>query len=146
MSAPCIVFASSGNWVEVITFAGSVGIGSTSHFTVDHVDWRIRLEINPSNSSERPSFTVNVFHDSEPWSEKISRLTTHETTGILNIYNHSGSFYLVVQTMNVDSYTMIIEQNTESIPEFPSWTILPILLATTLMGVIFKKRLPKTSN
>lgn len=143
MSASGVVFASSGNWVEVATFTGSVGIGSTSHFTVDHVDWRIRLEIDPSNSSESSSFAVYVFQDSEPWSEKISQLTTNETTGILNIHNHSGSFYLVVQTMNVDSYTMIVEQNTETIPEFPSGLILPLIVTVVLMAVVYRKRLSK---
>lgn len=146
VSAPGIVFASSGNWVEVITFTGSQYFGSTSHFTVDHVDWRIRWEINPINSSERPSFTVHVFHDSEPWTEKISGLTTHETTGILNIYNQSGSFYLVVQIMNVDSCTMIIEQNTESIPEFPSWIILPLFLIVTIAVTVYKKKLTRSSQ
>ena len=29
------------------------------------------------------------------------------------------------------------------IPEFPSWTILPLLLVATLMVIIYKKRLPK---
>jgi hypothetical protein len=134
MSAPGIVFASSGNWVEVITFTSPDYLGSSSHFTVDYVDWRIRWEINPSNSSEGPSFTVHVLPDSR--SKEISYLTTHETTGILNIYNHSGSFYLFVSIRNVDNCKLIIEQNIESIPEFPSWIILPLFVTTTLAVII----------
>ena len=51
-------FASSENWVEVTTLSGGGGIGSTKTFTVEHVDWRIRWEIEPSNHSERQSFLV----------------------------------------------------------------------------------------
>ena len=32
------------------------------------------------------------------------------------------------------------------IPEFPSWTILPLLLTATLLAIICKKRLPKTQK
>jgi hypothetical protein len=138
VSAPSIVFASSGNWVEVTTFPNAVGSGMSSHFTIDHVDWRIKWEFNPSNGSESPSFTVRVIRDG---GSEIKWLTTHETTGILNIYNASGTFFLVVQTVNADSGTLIIEQNTESIPEFPSWIILPLVLVATFFVLAVRKRL-----
>jgi len=32
---------------------------------------------------------------------------------------------------------------TDSIPEFPSWIILPLLITTTFAAIIYKKRLPK---
>ena len=148
VSAPSIAFASSGNWVEVVTFPNGVGFGMSSHFTINHVDWRIKWEINPSNSSERTSFTVHVFHYMGTRApEEISWLTTHETTGILNIYNASGSFFLVGWTMNADSGTLIIEQNIDSIPEFPSWT--PMLLILTMLAVvlaIYKRRLRPQTN
>jgi hypothetical protein len=138
----CIAFASSGNWVEVTTFPNAVGSGMSSHFTIDHVDWRIKWEFNPRNGSEGLSFTVRVIRDG---GSEIRWLTTHETTGILNIYNASGTFFLVVQTVNADSGTLIIEQNTDSIPEFPSWTILPLLLAATVLTILYKKRLTRNS-
>jgi hypothetical protein len=34
----------------------------------------------------------------------------------------------------------------EEIPEFPSWIILPLLIATTLLSIICKQRLPKADN
>jgi len=150
VSLPKIGIVTAESWIEVTRFTGSGGIGSTSHFTVDHVDWRIRWEINPGNGSERTSFTVYVFHeteleDSEPWFEKIRHFGTEETTGILNIYNNRGSFYMVVLMRNVDNCTLIIEQNTESIPEFPSWVLLPSLLVATLAAIICKQRLLRKS-
>ena len=32
------------------------------------------------------------------------------------------------------------------IPEFPSWTILPLLFVAALVAIIYKQRLPKTLN
>ena len=134
------------NWVEVTTLTGVGGIGSTDSFTVDHVDWRIRWKIEPGDSSARTAFQAYIFpltgiKGSEQWFEKIEHYGTEETTGILNIYNHSGSFYMDVLTGNVESYSMIVEQNLDSIPEFPSWIILPLFLISTLFVIVFKKRL-----
>ena len=144
VSAPGIVFASSGNWVEVVTFHNIVGFWATPRFNTFHDDWRIKWEIYPSNGSESPSLKAYVYQDNHEGIEIISSLTTHETTGILNIYNASGSFFLVFQTTNTNSSSiLIIEQNTDSIPEFPSWTILPLVLAITLFSIIIKRKISK---
>jgi len=135
-------FASSENWVEVTTLTGVGGIGSTKTFTVEHVDWRILWEIEPGDGSERKSFLVYIFpatgiKGSEQWFESIQHFGVEETTGILNIYNHSGSFYMDVLA-SIDSYKMIIEQNIDSIPEFPSWTLLVTgLLGVTVLSIIY---------
>lgn len=138
----------SENWVEVTTLSGSGGIGSTKTFTIEHVDWRIRWEIEPGNHSERQSFLVYVFpatgiKGSEQWFESIQHFGTEETTGVLNILNYSGSFYMDVLA-SIDSYTMVIEQNIVSIPEFTSWTILPLVLSGVFVVIIFRKKLVKS--
>jgi hypothetical protein len=138
-----VAFASSSNWVEVVTFHNIVGFWATSRFNVFHDDWRIKWEIYPSNGSESPSLKVLVYHDmGHQGIENISSLTTHETTGILNIYNASGKFFLAFWATNTNSSSiLIIEQNTDSIPEFPSWTIIPLVLTITLFSVIIKRNM-----
>ena len=148
-SVPSIAFASSSNWVEVITFHNAVGFGMTSRFNVFHDDWIIKWEIYPSNGSESPSLTVRVYRDmGHQGIELISSLTTHETTGILNIYNASGKFFLVNQATNTNSSSiLIIEQNTDSIPEFPSW--MPLIFAACTVAVVlvvYKHKLGKTQS
>jgi hypothetical protein len=141
-----IAFASSGNWVEVTTFTGSGGVHSTSHFTVDYVDWRIRWEVTPGNDSERgTSFNAYVFPESGgPQIEEMHyTIGTEKTTGIKYIYNHMGSFYIVVVTRNIADIKLVIEQNIESIPEFPSWIMLPLFLMVTFSAIIVKKKLNK---
>ena len=142
-SVPSIVFASSDNWVEVTTFTGSGGVHSTSRFAVDYVDWRIRWEVNPGNDSELgTSFNAYVYPSSGgPQIEEMHYIIgTEKTTGIKNIYNHRGIFYIVVVTTNIADVKLIIEQNIESIPEFPSWSILPLLIVVTLVGVIIRNK------
>jgi hypothetical protein len=138
-----VAFASSSNWVEVVTFHNIVGFWATSRFNVFHDDWRIKWEIYPSNGSESPSLKVLVYHDmGHQGIENISSLTTHETTGILNIYNASGKFFLAFWATNTNSSSiLIIEQNTDSIPEFPSWIILLLVLTVTLFSVIIKRNM-----
>ena len=143
-SVPSIAFASSSNWVEVVTFHNIVGFWATSRFNVFHDDWRIKWEIYPSNGSESPSLTVHVYHDiGHQGIELINSLTTHETTGILNIHNASGTFFLACWATNTNSSSiLIIEQNTDSIPEFPSWTpLLSTLVAVVTVAMIYRRRL-----
>jgi hypothetical protein len=140
-----IVFASSGDWIEVARFTGGGGIRTTEPFTCDYSDWRIRWEIEPANdSTERTMFLVYVFPYTgsflrDPWFESIQHYGTEETSGILYIQDRNGSFDMDVLA-SLESYTMIIEQNVESIPEFPSWIILPLTIAATLIAVVIRRR------
>jgi hypothetical protein len=40
----------------------------------------------------------------------------------------------------------LVKTDAQGIPEFPSWIILPLLLTATLLILICKQRLPKTTN
>ena len=132
------------DWVEVVTFHNIVGFWATSRFNVFHDDWRINWELYPRIGSESPSLTVHVYHDiGHQGIELINSLTTHETTGILNINNASGKFFLAFWATNTNSSSiLIIEQNTDSIPEFPSWTPLLIaLVAGIAVAIIYRQGL-----
>jgi len=54
-----------------------------------------------------------------------------------------GDTPYVIDQNNQDNYPPMEEF---IIPEFPSWTILPLLLIATLLIIICKQRLPKTPN
>ena len=116
-------------------------------FTVDYVDWRILWEIEPGNHSERKSFLVYIYPATGgQWIEQIEHYGTEETTGIMNLYNRSGSFYMTVLA-SIDSYTMIIEHNIDSIPEFPSWTVMLVMLSVLVVAVaIYKRKLRPQTN
>ena len=60
--------------------------------------------------------------------------------GVSYIHNQKGIFYMEIIT-NAENFTIIVEQDLDSIPEFPSWIILPLFLMATLSAIIVKKRL-----
>ena len=92
------------------------------------------------------AFLVYVYPAGEHWFEKIEHFGREETNGMLNVSNKSGSFYLNVLTGNVDNFTIIIEENIVSIPEFPSWIILPLFLTIFLSVILFRKKYPITDH
>jgi hypothetical protein len=52
--------------------------------------------------------------------------------------NYDGNYNTKIFDVN-EKYTPI-----DYIPEFPSWTILPLLLTATLIGILVRKRLVRT--
>ena len=135
----------ANHWVEVVRFTGGSTITTTEDFTCDYVDWRIRWEIEPRNDSIRTVFRVYIFPYSdafprEPWFESIQKYGTEETSGILYIHDHNGSLDMDVLA-SLESYTLIIEQDLDSIPEFPSWTILAAgFFVVTVVSIVYRYR------
>lgn len=147
-----LVFASSENWVEVVRFSWS-GAGPheyriTEPFTCDHVDWRIRWEFyfEHTHFPEFGHFSVRTY----PRGENTSIDEVHvdgfgERNGTSYIINNKGEFYMRISTLSVvTSYTIIVEQNIDSIPEFPSWApMLLTLTALTVILAVYRKNCPK---
>ena len=143
VSTSGIIFASSEHWVEVTRFTEDSTFLQTA-FTIEHVEWRIRWEYEPDPkvSEEAPALYVYVWDQEFPdtYFETILKKGTNEKSGTLYIHNRNGTFFLgVIRT--VTSFTLVIEQDLTSIPEFPSWIVLPILLASTLAVILYRKKL-----
>ena len=48
---------------------------------------------------------------------------------------------------NADSYVILIEENLDAIPEFPSWTVMLVILTLLAVAVaIYKRRLRATKG
>jgi hypothetical protein len=134
-----LVFCSSENWIEVARFT-ETGQGSTKTetFECSHVDWRIRWSFLSSINEPPLIFAMTVYNSSGKIVDFF--ITTVQGSGTLD-YNRTGSFYLNIRVNYVQNYQVIVEQNIDSIPEFPSWTILPFFLIATVCAIIVKKRL-----
>lgn len=140
-------FASSGNWVEVTRFTGSES-SQTEQFTCDHVDWRIRWDYTPRSYTV---FTLITYDDTGIVVDHVHRVyefrvSAAETSGTSNIYNMNGTFYMSINTVDVSDFTVIVEQNVDSIPEFPSIVILPFLIMGTSIFIIIQNKLSKKRN
>jgi nitrous oxidase accessory protein len=57
-----------------------------------------------------------------------------------------GDSALIINKNNQDNYPLMEPVETGAIPEFPSWTILPLVLTFTLFLVIIKRNISKHKN
>jgi hypothetical protein len=157
------------NWVEVTRFTkesvpstwwGSPS-GNTDYFNCDHVEWRIRWEYTPHPAvPQYAALYVEVYEKEEDviWRgflraegesvliDVIREYGMSETSGVSYINNQTGRFYMFISGSNIEDFTIIVEQDTDSIPEFPSWTIIPSVLIATVALLLFKKRLSKCKS
>jgi hypothetical protein len=138
-----VVFASSGNWVQVARFTGGAGITTTEPFTCDYVEWRIRwkYETRTENPEDPPGLEICVYTQEyhSTYFEHLNNWGTEETNGTLIIHDKNGTFHLTI-ICGVPSYTVIIEQNLDSIPEFPSWTLFVVeLFAVTFLLIVYRR-------
>ena len=135
--------ASSDNWVEVISFNGTIWGGKTEAFSIDHVDWRINWSYKPTvdESAFALRFRFNVCEVGGNLVEFFIP-PSNQIGGTLNI-NQIGEFYLYIDTMYVESYSIKIEQNIDSVPEFSSLMILPILLGLSICVFVVKNKMKK---
>lgn len=62
-------------------------------------------------------------------------------TGTDNNGDGIGDTQYVLGKDNVDAYPLMEQVDIQTIPEFPSWTLLPLLLTATLVAVLYRKRL-----
>jgi hypothetical protein len=129
------------NWVEVTRFIGTRGF-TTDAFVCYHPEWRIRWEYDPGLGVFPELATLHVTTYKEGESANYFNQILEVPNGNLNgveLLNQSGAFYLEISTGIIDGYTIIIEQNIESIPEFPSWTPL-LFMGAALMAMIIAYR------
>jgi hypothetical protein len=127
------------NWVEVTRFTGS---GTTDYFTCEHVEWRIRWEYTPSKLA---AFTVFVYEQGEDvwYIDSVFKTGDEETSGVSHIHNQKGTFYMDIDAANIENFTVIIEQDVDSIPEFTPATIAIVLVAVSVLAVALSKKVDK---
>jgi len=164
----CVAFATSGNWVEKGRLTGfSPKFGESPLFTIESNEWRIKWEyvpyaeypnltafsihvqthaeveggpILPPSFIEHEDLTYNLLVGS------IIKSGTKETSGILFINGFNGTFVMDIVS-NADSYVILIEENLDAIPEFPSWTVMLVILTLLAVAVaIYKRRLRTTKG
>lgn len=146
-----VAFASSENWVEVmkINRSGSVFINS-GLFTIDYPEWRIRWQFDPGDNwhfAQMYFLNITIYEEGE-FDNYFANIygSGNQNNGLYHVSNNIGKFHMKINTGMIENFTIIVEQNIDSIPEFPSWTILPLFLTVTMVLAIYKRKLSKTSN
>ena len=141
-SMSVVVFASLENWVEVVRFNGTIWPEYTEHFTIDYFDWRINWSYTPrlSETINPYIFRLNVKNASDYIIEFL--FASNQISGTLNM-NQTGEYYLYIDPMHAENYSITIVQNIDSIPEFPSWFILPLFLVSVLVAIVIRNKIAK---
>ncbi len=136
-----LALAETANWSEVATFTGlgSARVRATS-FTIGHPEWQIQWEFAPDpNFTAYAVFIVSVYPQGKTQNVAfIHSIGGSPTSGTVNVHNTTGAFYMSVQagTPGILNYTLIVEQDLNSVPEFPPSTILPLALTAALLVTI----------
>ena len=131
-------------WSEVtspILGAGTQNI-TTDHFTCNHSEWRIRWEFSTDYPPE-VLFSVHTYPRGEDvlFIDSIVKMVDVESVGTSYIHNKTGTFYMKINTVYCWSYTIIVEEDLHSIPEFSPILILPLsMIAVLLAFTIYRRR------
>lgn len=135
------VFAESENWIEIATFSEDrPRFGETNSFTVEHSEWRILWEYEIDEANLTAFFFDVKNNDTHQLVGNYSNNgALDKTQGIYNITGTTGNFYLDLGSNGL-SYSITIEQNIDSVPEFGSWIVIPIALGASLFVVAYKKQ------
>ena len=141
---PLVFCSFSENWVEVLRFTGNgLSTESTEAFVITHNDWRIRWSFESSVEPPPTIFCITLYNSKDEIIDSF--VTAFQGNGTLN-YNSTGSFYLSIRKNYVKEYEVIVEQNIDSIPEFPSSTILVLGLSMiTTISIIYKSKRKQVS-
>jgi hypothetical protein len=138
-------------WSEVKRFTGSgTEEYTTAYFSCDRIDWRIRWSYVPDPSNPGYALFNLITYPtvgSGRWVDYVRKIGGSDTHGTSFINNESGTFYCRIAVEETQNYTIIIEQDLNSIPEYqPSLGILILFATTVLMMAYARKRLTKTQE
>ncbi len=139
-----IILASATSWVEVARFAGSGDERySTDYFVVESPEWQILWYYAPNMQSPNQTFFMVFTHPRDNntfFIDSIIKRGGSITEGNSCILHQKGTFYMIINTTNVESYSIRVLQETSSIPEIPSQSLLPLFAIATLLTAILWRR------
>lgn len=137
-------YASPSNWTEVTRFTGSA-TQDTDYFVVIHSEWRINWTYTPNPAyPTMADFGITAKDNTSSLVTSIFETGNTTTTGITYVHNWQGTFYLSISVANLQSYTIIIQQDLDSIPEYTNLTLLASLGLAGLALIISKRTRTQT--
>jgi hypothetical protein len=160
-------FAKADRWVEVVRYEGKSADFVTASFVCNYSEWRIRYESYlgthfPMIIPGVYDLNVTTYRQGETtnYIDKINAFPTQGQYYINVIHNKTGTFYMNISTDMIDSYSVIVEQNTDSVlatptpaasssptvPEFTPAAGLVLAVAVAISLIYFKASKKKTNT
>jgi hypothetical protein len=134
-----IALTGAASWSEVIQFTGSAG-QDTPYFSCGHMEWRILWSLTLGSQGSTGGIVAYVYDNRGDLVTTIAPWMNGARSGETYIHNHEGTFYLSISTINVASYTLTIEQDTESVPEFSPLTLLLLSIGLSIATIAATKQ------
>ena len=136
------------DWVEVARWSGYAFPDpehfETEQFECSHVEWRIKWSYVAEGSPFESIFVIKIYKEGvSDYINLILKTGYINKSGIKNIHDNNGTFYLDITAANIDEYTIIIEQDVDSIPEFTPATVAIVLIAVSILAVVLSKKFKK---
>lgn len=87
---------------------------------------------------EAAQFNLSVYtqYEDEMPVESITKVGDEETSGVIPIQGRPSTFYLKISAANTEYYTVTVEENITSIPEFPSLTAIRLAFTISLVALL----------
>jgi parallel beta-helix repeat protein len=126
--------SSANNTVSGNNITGNVANGVYLYYSQDNTFFHNNFVDN----------TIPVYDVGEPTNSWDNGTTGNHWTdynGTDNDGDGIGDTPYVIDKNNQDNHPTV-----NTIPEFPSWTILPLLITTTLLAIIYKQKLTKNKQ
>ncbi len=124
-----IQLVKADRWVEVARFEGdrttinyTKAATYTEPFTIDHYEWHIKWEYKPGNISPIVHyFEVYVYRQGETENYVAHIIAPQDGYfGTFPVYNETGTFYMKITFGIVESYSLVVEQNLDSVLVTPT--------------------------
>jgi len=132
--------ASPEQWTEATRFTGSAD-QNTAYFTCNHNEWRLNWTYTPSPQYPTLAGFACTIKDNESLTvDSIIQSGNESTSGLTYIHNKPGTFYLTIGVANLVDYTIIIEQDLNSVPEFPVGLLFAMLIIAIVIATAIKRR------
>ena len=133
-----ISLAKAVTWVEVTRQSGSAfpdPAEFSMQFECNHIEWKIKWSYDAVGSPWESLLLIQKNGDLIVYSDGyISK------SGVRYIHNEAGNFSLGITCLNIYEYTIIIEQDIDSIPEFTPVALIIALIAVSIFVVALSKK------
>jgi nitrous oxidase accessory protein len=149
----------SGNIVRANSVTSLVVLGYNNTFTANNISYALSIYINKDGTADHVFYHNNFIADPKPsitfsdWTQGQVFFDNGSEGNYWSDYNGTdnngdgiGDTPYVIGFNRKDNYPLMTPVDINTIPEFPSWAILPLLVAVTLIAVLYTKRLHKSSH
>jgi len=124
----------AATWVEVGRWTGSAfpdqETFSTGEYVCNHTEWRVRWNYVAVGDPFESILTIRQGGNLTVFSKSY-----FSQNGVKYFHDQEGNFSLSVFCANMNEYAIVIEQDIDSIPEYPLFLLLPLFVMATMLTI-----------